>query len=37
MCLAVPLQIVEINGKDAIGEKDGVKISTYKFRKIREG
>lgn len=29
MCLAVPLRIAEINGKDAIGERDGVK------RKIR--
>lgn len=29
MCLAVPLKIVEINGKDAVGEKDGVR------RKIR--
>ena len=29
MCLAVPLRIAEINGKDAIGERDGVQ------RKIR--
>ncbi len=29
MCLAVPLKITEINGKDAIGERDGVR------RKIR--
>ena len=29
MCLAVPLRIAEINGKDAIGERDGIQ------RKIR--
>lgn len=25
MCLAVPLKIVEINGKDAIGERHGIR------------
>ena len=29
MCLAIPLQITEINGKDAIGERSGIR------RKIR--
>lgn len=29
MCLAVPLQITEINGADAVGERDGIR------RKIR--
>lgn len=29
MCLAVPLKITEINGNDAVGERDGVR------RKIR--
>lgn len=29
MCLAIPLRIVEINGNDALGERDGVR------RKIR--
>lgn len=29
MCLAIPLKITEINGNDAIGERDGVR------RKIR--
>ena len=29
MCLAIPLKITEINGKDAIGERSGIK------RKIR--
>lgn len=29
MCLAVPLKIIEINGRDAVGEWDGV------HRKIR--
>ena len=29
MCLAIPLKITEINGKDAIGERSGVR------RKIR--
>ncbi|MBE6911409.1 MAG: HypC/HybG/HupF family hydrogenase formation chaperone [Oscillospiraceae bacterium] len=29
MCLAIPLKIVEINGKEAIGERSGIK------RKIR--
>ena len=29
MCLAVPLQITEINGADAIGEREGIR------RKIR--
>lgn len=25
MCLAVPLKITQINGNDAVGERDGVK------------
>lgn len=25
MCLAVPLKIIEINGKDAVGERHGVR------------
>lgn len=25
MCLAVPLKIVEVNGKDAIGERHGIR------------
>jgi len=25
MCLAVPLKIVEINGKDAVGERRGIR------------
>ncbi len=25
MCLAVPLQITEINGADAVGERDGIR------------
>jgi len=25
MCLAVPLKIIEINGKDAIGERQGIR------------
>lgn len=25
MCLAVPLKIVEINGKDAVGERHGIR------------
>lgn len=25
MCLAVPLRIVEINGKDAVGERHGIR------------
>lgn len=25
MCLAVPLQIIEINGKDAVGERHGIR------------
>ena len=25
MCLAVPLKLVEINGSDAVGERDGVR------------
>lgn len=25
MCLAVPLKIVEINGKDAVGERSGLR------------
>ena len=25
MCLAIPLKITEINGKDAIGERSGIK------------
>ena len=29
MCLAVPLKIVEMNGADAVGERDGIR------RKIR--
>lgn len=29
MCLAIPLKIAEINGKEAIGERSGIK------RKIR--
>lgn len=29
MCLAIPLKITEINGKEAIGERSGIK------RKIR--
>ena len=29
MCLAIPLRIVEIDGNDALGERDGVR------RKIR--
>ncbi|MBR5543312.1 MAG: HypC/HybG/HupF family hydrogenase formation chaperone [Oscillospiraceae bacterium] len=29
MCLAIPLEIVEINGNDAVGERDGIR------RKIR--
>lgn len=29
MCLAIPLKIVEINGKEAVGERSGIK------RKIR--
>ena len=27
MCLAVPLKIVEMNGLDAVGERDGVRRS----------
>ncbi len=29
MCLAVPLKIIELNGMDAVGERDGIR------RKIR--
>ena len=29
MCLAVPLKIIEINGRDAVGERHGVR------RKVR--
>lgn len=29
MCLAIPLKIVEINGKEAVGERSGIR------RKIR--
>ena len=29
MCLAIPLQITEINGNDAVGEREGIR------RKIR--
>ena len=25
MCLAVPLKIIEINGKDAVGERRGIR------------
>lgn len=25
MCLAVPLKIIEINGKDAVGERHGIR------------
>ena len=25
MCLAIPLQLVEINGNDAVGERDGIR------------
>ena len=25
MCLAVPLRIAEINGNDAVGERDGIR------------
>ena len=25
MCLAVPLQLIEINGNDAVGERDGIR------------
>lgn len=27
MCLAVPLRIVEINGKNAVGERQGIRRS----------
>ena len=25
MCLAVPLKLVEVNGPDAVGERDGIR------------
>ncbi len=25
MCLAIPLKIIEINGLDAVGERDGIR------------
>lgn len=25
MCLAVPLKLIEINGPDAVGERDGIR------------
>lgn len=25
MCLAIPLKLVEINGNDAVGERDGIR------------
>ena len=28
MCLAVPLKLIEINGKDAVGERHGIRRNT---------